>query len=135
MTNVMRLLGVEFTNLTEIHTLELSKLSPDADSSELWYWMKFIKSDDEEVLNMLEQRNLQMRKVVGILKELSADERTRMLYEAQEIARRDIVSMTNGAIKQSKLEIARNLLKRNIPINDIIEDTGLTAEDVEGLSG
>jgi len=35
--------GTEFTALTEINTLELKKLPSDADKTELWYWMKFIK--------------------------------------------------------------------------------------------
>ena len=125
--------GTEFTNLTEINTLELSKLPQDADSSELWYWMKFIKSDDEEVLNMLAQRNPQMSKAVGVLKELSADEHTRMLYEQREIARRDMVSRTEGAVKDSKLSIALNFLKMDIPVEQIASGTGLTVEEVESL--
>ena len=52
-----------------------------------------------------------------------------MLYEEREIARRDIVSMIDGA----KREIAGNLLKRNRPVDEIIEDTGLTREEVENL--
>jgi hypothetical protein len=54
--------------------------------------MKFIKTDDEEVLDMLATRSPQMRKAVGVLKELSADEQTRMLYEKREMARRDFES-------------------------------------------
>ena len=125
--------GTEFTDLTEINTLELSKLPLDGDDSELWYWMKFIKSEDEEVLNMLAQRNPQMSKAVGVLKELSADERTRMLYEQREIARRDLVSRTAGAVRQRELEIARNALQKNMSVEDIIDITGLTHEEVENL--
>ena len=125
--------GTEFTNLTEINTLELSKLPSDADSSELWYWMKFIKADDKEVLDMLSQRSPQMSKAVGVLKELSADERTRMLYEEREIARRDIVSLMGGAKREGITEVARNLLRRNRPIDEIIEDTGLSQEEIEAL--
>jgi len=129
--------GTEFTDLVEFNTLELSKLPPDTDSTELWYWMKFIKSDDEEVLDMLEQRSPQMRKAVGVLKELSADERTRMLYDDREKARRDIASMVGGAEKKGRtekaVEIARNLLKMNMPIEQIIAATGLTREEVESL--
>jgi len=84
--------GIEFTDLSEINTLDLNKLPADDDSTELWYWMKFIKTDDEEVLDMLATRSPQMRKAVGVLKELSADEQTRMLYESREMARRDIES-------------------------------------------
>ena len=84
--------GMEFSNLVEINTLDLNKLPPDDDSTALWNWMKFIKSDDEEVLDMLAQRSPEMRRAVGVLKELSADEVTRMLFEKQEVARRDIES-------------------------------------------
>jgi len=85
--------GLEFTDLVEINTLDLRKLPPDDDSTELWYWMKFIKSDNEEEIDMLAKRSPQMKKAVGVLKELSADERTRMLYESRERARRDINSL------------------------------------------
>ena len=84
--------GIEFTDLSEINTLDLNKLPADDDSTELWDWMKFIKTDDEEVLDMLATRSPQMRKAVGVLKELSTDEATRMLYEKREMARRDYES-------------------------------------------
>ena len=82
---------------------------------------------------MLAQRSPQMRKAVGVLKELSADERTRMLYEEQEIARRDIVSMMDGARKGAITEITRKLLHMNVPIDQIVAATGLTREEVEDL--
>jgi predicted transposase/invertase (TIGR01784 family) len=92
--------GMDFTDLTEINTLDLSKLPTDDDSTDLWYWMKFIKSDDEEVLDMLATRNPQMKKAVGVLKELSADEATRMLYEKREMARRDLESRVEEVEKK-----------------------------------
>ena len=82
---------------------------------------------------MLAERSPQMKKAVGVLKELSADEQTRMIFEAREIARRDIVSMMNGAIKQREIEFAQKMLKRNKPIDEIIEFTSLTIEEVESL--
>ena len=125
--------GVEFTDLTEFNTLELSKLPSDADSSELWYWLKFIKADKEEDLDMLAQRTPQMRKAVGVLKELSADERTRMLYEEREIARRDMVSRLGGAVRDTRIAIAQNALRKKMSIEDIVDITGLTREEVESL--
>ena len=129
--------GTEFTNLTEFDTLELCKLPPKADNSELWYWVKFIKSDDREALEMLAERSPQMQKAVGVLKELSADERTRMLYEEREKARRDITSMVDGAKKDGmidgKLEAADEMLKDNMSIDKIIKYTGLTREQIENL--
>ena len=75
-----------------------------------------------------------MREMVGVLKELSADERTRMLFEAREKARRDEASRTRGAIKQLEFEIAKKLLKRNRPIEEIIDDTGLTEKEIKSIS-
>ncbi|MCL2103322.1 MAG: Rpn family recombination-promoting nuclease/putative transposase [Syntrophorhabdaceae bacterium] len=93
--------GIEFTDLTEINTLDLNKLPLDDDSTDLWYWMKFIKSDDEEVLDMLAAKSPQMRKAVGVLKELSADEATRMRYENREMALRDFESMKDDALREN----------------------------------
>jgi len=125
--------NVEFTDLVEINTLELPKLPPVADNTELWYWMKFINSNDGEVIEMLAERNPQMRKAVGVLKELSADERARMLFEEREKARRDIASMMGGVRREERFIIAQKLLKRNRPIDEIIEDTGLTNEEILAL--
>ena len=87
---------------------------------------------------MLAQRSPQMRKAVGVLKELSADECTRMLYENREIARRDMVSRLSGAkregIVEGRSDVARKLLRRNSPIEEIMELTDLTREEVEGLT-
>jgi predicted transposase/invertase (TIGR01784 family) len=111
--------GLEFTDLTEINTLDLGKLPPDNDSTDLWYWMKFIKSDDEGVMDMLATRSPQMKKAVGVLKELSADERTRMLYENRQKALRDLESRVEdvekiwqGVVAEKDAEIA--LLKAQL---------------------
>jgi predicted transposase YdaD len=79
---------------------------------------------------MIAERNPQMRKAVGVLKELSADERTRMLYEEHEKARRDIASMMGGAVKDKQIEIARNLLDMAMPIDAVLKATGLTQDEI-----
>jgi len=129
--------GTEFTNLSEFNILELPKLPTDTDSTELWYWMRFIKSDDKEELEMLAQRSPQMSKAVGLLKELSADERTRMLFEEREKARRDQISREDGARREGRAEeradIARNAISIGVDIDMIIKLTGLSREEIEGL--
>jgi tRNA(Ile)-lysidine synthase TilS/MesJ len=82
-------------------------------------------------LAMIAERNPQVEKAVVKLRELSADERARDLYERREKARRDIASERKWAIKQREFEIAQKLLKRNRPIEETIEDTGLTRDEVE----
>ena len=125
--------GIEFSDLNEIDTLELGKLPPESDNTELWFWTKFIKSDDEEVLDVIAERSPQMRKAVGVLKELSANERTRMLYEEREKARRDIASMVDGAEKSARIDVAQNAINMGMDTDTIIKLTGLTEKEVESL--
>jgi predicted transposase/invertase (TIGR01784 family) len=121
---------IEFTDVIEIHTLELNKLPTDPDGTELYDWARFIAADTEEELNMIAERNPQFTKSVVRLRELSADEKTRDLYERREKARLDESSRTYDAVAK----VALNLLRRNRPISEIIEDTGLTLEEINALA-
>ena len=78
---------------------------------------------------MLEESNPQIKKAVAVLKELSQDERTRLLYEEREKVRRDMMSRLDGAIQ----EIARNLLLLAVPIETIAKATGLSEDDIKKL--
>ena len=126
--------GSEFTKLLEVNTLELTKLPSDTDKSNLWDWAKFIKSEDDvEMLDSISKKNPQIKKAVGILKELSADERTRMIYEDHEKARRDEAGRRDYALHQQSIEIAKRMLKRNRPVDEVVEDTGLALDEVLAL--
>jgi len=100
------------------------------------------------VLDVIARGNPRLGKAVGILKELSADERTRMLYEDREKARRDIASLLGGARREGIAEgraeeraegharlanITRNFLALGVPIDTITKATGLTREEIETL--
>ena len=93
--------------------------------------MKFLDVRTEIELNMLAEKSPVMKKAAIRLKELSADEKARMLYEAREKERRDNASREHGAIKQAQLEIAKNLLKRNRPIDEIAEDIGFSFKQTQ----
>jgi predicted transposase/invertase (TIGR01784 family) len=124
---------VEFTDIIEIHTLELGKLPDGTDGTELYDWAKFIAAETEEELTMLAERNPQVGKAVVKLRELSADERAHDMYERREKARRDMVMREDWAVKKKQLEIAKNLLKMDLPLDQIITATGLPNEEVERL--
>jgi len=121
--------NVEFSDTIEIHTLELPKLPNNEDGTPLWVWMKFLDAKTEEELNMIAQRSPQVKKAVVRLMELSADERTRMLYEAREKERRDNYAREKGAV----VTIAKNALQMNMSIDDIVKLTALPRTEVEGL--
>jgi len=96
--------AVEFSDIIEIHTLELRKLPERDDGTELYDWVKFIAAETEEELNMVAEMNPQMRKAVVKLQELSADESARDLYERREKARRDIDSRERWARAEGRAE-------------------------------
>ncbi|MDR2044338.1 MAG: Rpn family recombination-promoting nuclease/putative transposase [Clostridium sp.] len=144
---------VLFSDLIGVHVLELPKLPDADDDTDLWEWLRFLKSDDEEELHMLAQRNPALERAVGIRLELSQDEKVRMIAEAREKARRDEADRIAGARNEGirlgrdegirlgrdegslagRLEIARRMASRGRPLAEIMEDTGLTAEEVSGL--
>ena len=125
--------GLELTNLVEINTLELPKLPLETDNTNLWNWMRFMETKDEEELKMLATKSTELKKAVGVLMELSADERTRMIAENREIARIDEVSRLNGAIRERNLEIARNALAEGASYDFISKITGLDFETIKRL--
>ena len=81
--------NTQFSDITEIHTLELKKLSKISDGTELWEWLCFLKADKKEEFEMIAQRNEKMSNVVMQLAVLSQDEKNRMLYEERLKQRRD----------------------------------------------
>ena len=128
---------VEFTDILEIHVLELSKLPQVTDGTELYDWAKFIAAESEEELDMIAQRNPQIRNSVVKFRELSADERVRDMVERREKARRDQASREKFARQEGKVEgvmsVAQNLLQMNLPLDQIAKATGLTPADIESL--
>ena len=95
---------------------------------------KFIAAESYEELDKVAERNPEVKKAVVKYRELTAEERTRDMYERREKARRDMVSQQKWAIKQKQLEIAKNLFARNMTIEDIIEITGLSQDEVESIN-
>ncbi len=145
--------GVELTDLVSIHTLELDKLPTAADGTELYDWASFIAASSEEEYAMVAERNPQISKAVVRLRALSENEQIRDLADRREKARRDEESHTRLARQEGerkgrqegeqigeqkgrqeeRLAFARRMLMRNRPIAEIIEDTGLTREEIEAL--
>ncbi|GHT88797.1 hypothetical protein AGMMS49543_27430 [Betaproteobacteria bacterium] len=99
---------------------------------------------------MLAEKNPEVKKAVAKLMTLTEDEQARMVADARDKMRWDIESRERAAKKEGheegreegrgegreerQLEIARRLLARNRPIEEIIEDTGLTLEQIQALT-
>jgi predicted transposase/invertase (TIGR01784 family) len=148
--------GVLLTDVMEIHTLDLRKLPETADiggkEGELLDWLRLIRSEDEEEIEMLATKTDEMKMTVGHLKVLSADESARMLYEARELylmdeAVRRRVAVAEGEARgeargeakgeakriEDKLEVARNFVKMGLPPEQVAQGTGLSVEEISAL--
>jgi len=125
--------GSCFTNLIEVNVLEIPKLPYEEDNTALWDWMRFLEPRGKEDYAMLSERNPHIGRAVAVLKELSEDERTRLLAESYQKARWDEELRIEAALREGKFEIARNALRRGIPAGDVMEITGLKREEIEAL--
>lgn len=121
--------GIRFTDIVEIHTLELQKISEQSDNTAKYDWGRFLKAEREEEFDMLANNNPVIKKAVVKLKQLSQDEEAQMLYEARQKAIMD----ENTRIYGSKLEIAKEMLKDGVDIAKIAKYTGLTIKEIEKL--
>ena len=72
-----------------------------------------------------------------ILLNISQDERERAVFRSRKMYRTDeqsnLATARDNGRKESQIEIARNLLKINLAVNQIAMATGLSIEEVEHL--
>lgn len=132
-----------FTDLLEVDLLELKKLPKADDGTNLWDWLRFIKTNNEEEMEMLAHENPEIEKAYDALQDLSNDEvirheaQQREMYLQNEMAineERYEQGMKEGkeqGIKEGKIEIAKNLLRINLPLEQISAATGLSVDEIK----
>ena len=74
-----------------------------------------------------------MKQAVEAYRHITATPEFREMERLRSKARHDEAQALYHARLEEKYEFARKLLMRNRPIDEIMEDTGLTREEVEGL--
>jgi predicted transposase/invertase (TIGR01784 family) len=116
-----------FSDIVEIDTLELPKIPTGRSSEKLRQWIEFLKGKNMEDFEMLTQENPAINKAVGVLMELNASQRRRMLAESRQKARWDEQARLEGAEKKGE---ARAYKKMGIALSQIAADTGLSVEEI-----
>jgi predicted transposase/invertase (TIGR01784 family) len=91
----------------------------------------------EDEFKMLAMKDPMINEAYCKLQVMSDDEATRMLYQARLKAQRDEYARVQGARQDGEqnkaIEIARNLKKIGIPVEQIAQGTGLSVEDIANL--
>ena len=136
-----------YTDKLEFHVLELPKLPEELleGSSEILLWAKFISAERKEEFAMLAEKNPYIESAYERLQVISQDKQKRLEYEAREKAIRDYnqgileaeqrgrqTGFQEGE-KKRNIQIAESMLKKGFDKNTIMEITGLTRNEVEGL--
>ena len=142
--------GEEYTDLIEMHVLELSKLPPEQQNeTELMKWMRFFGGTCEEDFKKMAEKDEYIGEAYEALKNMSEDEIKRMEYEARQKAIRDYNSYMHSAERRgikSGIKIGRDeLLKQQVKkklakgqsveviAEDLVEDIDVIRKIVEGL--
>ena len=124
----------------ELHIIELPKMKKEkADGKEekLLEWLSFLENPESKEVSSYMERNENMKQAKEKLNTLSADEEVRILAELREKAIRDEKSLKeayyNEGLADKNRENAKKMKERGYKIEEIIEITNLTKEEIEKL--
>jgi predicted transposase/invertase (TIGR01784 family) len=140
--------GIIFTNKLEIDTLEIKKLPKDNEKqTALIKWLKFMKAETEEELDMLslQTANIEFKRAIKVVKDLNADEKTRKLAQKQIDQLRFYISNIEGSRAEGKAEgkiegkiedkreTAIKMLSDGLELDLIAKYTDLSIEEINAL--
>ena len=126
------------TNDIEMHILEIPKINDNEMlKDELVQWLRFIKEPENKEIEKFMEENKYLKQARKELEHLSGDPDFKRLLESRAGFLRDVdakmeVAEEKGK-KQKQLEIAKKMKDKNKPIEEIIELTELSKEEIEKL--
>ena len=144
--------GTPYTDLMELHILELKKLPEKAMKEEgIIRWMRFFGGKTKEDFKAMAGTDEYIGEAYGELEKLSADERKRLEYEAREKAVRDYNCLMDSALEeglregreqgleqglmrgqqQARRELTVQMLKNGMKPEDIMRLSGITRAEIE----
>ena len=105
--------------------------------NELVQWLKFIEDSESEEVRKFMSENKYLEQAKKELEYLSGDPSFQAEVEAREGMLRDIHSMKykshEDGRKEGKKQIAQKMKAKNMPIEEIVELTGLSEKEIEKL--
>lgn len=114
----------EYTDLLELHILELKKLPPEEQNENgLLKWTRFLNGKCREDFEKMAEKDEYIDEAYELLKKMSADDRKRLEYEAREKAVRDYNTQMKSSLERGEERLNslnRQLLKMN-RMNDLVK--------------
>lgn len=136
------------TDNLEIHIIEIQKAIKEYDNdrkNKVLQWMMFLNEPGSMEVDRIMEKNEEIKEAKVTLRELSEEESKQQIAELREkyiLDTKDIFEtgiekgIENGiekGISNEKINIAKKLLKINMPIKQISEITGLSEEKIKEL--
>ena len=127
------------TDKLEIHIIELEKIEERSQESndKLLDWLYFLINPNSRRVKEKMEENKELKEAKEKLDKITEDARMQQLAWWREKAIYEENTMLNSSYKkgrkEEKLENARKMKEKNIPIETIVEITGLTKEEIEKL--
>ena len=75
---------IRYTDILEMHIVELPKLPAADDQTDLYDWVKFIKAKNRSEFQMPAKENVYIKRAYDVLEEISADEQKRIEYNTRQ---------------------------------------------------
>ena len=135
--------GRLLTDHLEIHFIELSKLdkyNKDIENPLLCEWVEFLGLKNEvDMENLRERKDLpeQIKRAIEELEALKKDPNMQMEATRKDMFIRDYFQGITDAIREGeikgKIEIAINLIAKGFTVDQIVDITGLSINEIEKL--
>ena len=107
---------------------------PVPEMTPLEMWSVFLECADNpgyrSVVNEIIKAKEEIQMASALLQSISQDDYEKARFLSKRKFENDLESDKNTGIKIMKLEIAKKMLKRGTPLQHIMEDTGLTEEEI-----
>ena len=117
------------------------KAKPDM-NEKINQWLAFIDDDNKEMVNMAENKNETLKKARIEMNYLTGNAEVRRLAELREKWEMDRINAISHAtkigkeegIKEGIIKTAKNLLKMRMTVEQVMDATGLTKEEIEKIN-
>lgn len=130
------------TDRLEIDIIELPKLSitEEKENEDLMNWLYFIENPENERVVEKMKENKELKQAKEELEKMSQDEYMQKIAELREKAILDEKSLYNTGysdgiqeMEKKMQEMAKKMKSKKLPIELIVEITGLSKEEIEKL--
>jgi len=134
-----------FTEVLQLHTIELTKLSQTDDGTPAWAWLQFIAATTVEELDMAASLDPDIAEAAMIVKRYNADEQARLdlishekfmlqqWYIREDGRDEGLAKGREEGEHQKAVSAARNALGLGLSVDQVVQITGLTPDEVHEL--